>query len=473
MFPSFQIIQGGMGAGVSGWRLARAVSQAGQLGVVSGTAVDVILARQLQMGDTTGDLRRALDALPMPGVAGRVLQRYFIAGGKKDTSSFRPVPMMSHEPSLFSKELAIAAAFVFIFLAKENHSHPVGLNLLEKIQLPTLLLLFGAMLAGVDVVLMGAGIPRQIPALLDRLAAGEEGQLKLDVTGGDVRVSLNPLDFVSPDVLAGLKRPRFLAIVSSPVLAKHLAQKCGDGIDGWVVEHHTAGGHNAPPRGRQPLSSSGEPVYSERDEINAADFTALGKPFWLAGGCGRPGALMKAREAGAAGIQVGTLFAFCEESGLDPAIKEQVLEAAQKGTLTVFTDPKASPTRFPFKVVGLPGTLSESDVYDRRERICDIGLLRECTQKLDGSVVWRCPSEPEEVYAKKGGCMEDTPGRMCLCNALMAGIGLGQRRDDYLEPALLTAGDDLVRLGTLMPGRDRISATDVLDVLLTEPSIPG
>ena len=33
------IIQGGMGAGVSNWRLARAVSEQGQLGVVSGIAL--------------------------------------------------------------------------------------------------------------------------------------------------------------------------------------------------------------------------------------------------------------------------------------------------------------------------------------------------------------------------------------------------------------------------------------------------
>jgi len=36
------IIQGGMGAGVSGWRLAKAVAQCGQLGVVSGTALEMI-----------------------------------------------------------------------------------------------------------------------------------------------------------------------------------------------------------------------------------------------------------------------------------------------------------------------------------------------------------------------------------------------------------------------------------------------
>ncbi len=33
------VIQGGMGVGVSNWRLARAVSSLGQLGVVSGAGV--------------------------------------------------------------------------------------------------------------------------------------------------------------------------------------------------------------------------------------------------------------------------------------------------------------------------------------------------------------------------------------------------------------------------------------------------
>jgi NAD(P)H-dependent flavin oxidoreductase YrpB (nitropropane dioxygenase family) len=41
------LIQGGMGVGVSDWRLARAVAAAGQLGVVSGVALDAVLARRL------------------------------------------------------------------------------------------------------------------------------------------------------------------------------------------------------------------------------------------------------------------------------------------------------------------------------------------------------------------------------------------------------------------------------------------
>ena len=77
-----KIIQGGMGAAVSNWRLANAVSRLGQLGVVSGTALDQILARRLQDGDHGGHIRRALDHFPFPAMAERIWQSYFIPGGK-------------------------------------------------------------------------------------------------------------------------------------------------------------------------------------------------------------------------------------------------------------------------------------------------------------------------------------------------------------------------------------------------------
>ena len=70
-----RIIQGGMGVAVSGWPLARAVALTGQLGVVSGTALEVVLARRLQLGDPGGHLRRALAHFPVPGVADRILRR--------------------------------------------------------------------------------------------------------------------------------------------------------------------------------------------------------------------------------------------------------------------------------------------------------------------------------------------------------------------------------------------------------------
>jgi hypothetical protein len=48
------------------------------------------------------------------------------------------------------------------------------------------------------------------------------------------------------------------------------------------------------------------------------------------------------------------------------------------------------------------------------------------------------------MYIKKKGEESETVGRKCLCNGLMASIGLGQiRPDGYEEPRLVTMGSDL------------------------------
>jgi nitronate monooxygenase len=104
------IIQGGMGAGVSNWVLARAVSKTGQLGVVSGTALDSIMARRLQNGDTDGAMRRALGAFPDSAIAKRILDRYFVTGGKQGAEPFRPIPMFGMNPSKDLLELNVAAS---------------------------------------------------------------------------------------------------------------------------------------------------------------------------------------------------------------------------------------------------------------------------------------------------------------------------------------------------------------------------
>jgi nitronate monooxygenase len=455
-----------MGVGVSGWRLARAVSQCGQLGVVSGTALDLLLTRQLQLGDPGGDLRRALAAFPYQEIARRVIDRYFIPGGKAADAPFRTPPMISHQPRRSVRELVVAASFVAIHLAKEGHDGLVGLNLLEKIQTPTLLALYGALLAKVDVVLMGAGIPRQIPKILDELAAGHPAEMKLDVAGGTepVFIRLDPSEF---GPLPPLKRPLFLAIVSSPVLAENLRRKASGRVDGFVVEASVAGGHNAPPRGPLQVTEAGEPVYGERDRIDPAKFREIGLPFWLAGGYGRIGKLREAQALGATGIQAGTVFALCEESGFEPALKKEILASVKDGSLEIHTDAFASPTGFPFKVARIPGSVGDDRVYGARERVCDLGILRETYQKPDGSVGFRCPAEPEEIYVSKGGDASQTGGRICMCNSLTASAGIGQVRHGVEEPPLVTLGDDLQAVReSLLAGRDHYTAADVVARML-------
>lgn len=468
-FP--KIIQGGMGVAISNWKLARAVSRLGQLGVVSGTGIETILARRLQLGDPGGAVRRALAHFPIPAMVQRVLADYFIEGGKPESSPFCLVPKASLKPSPRFVEPVVLGAFVEVFLAKEGHEGLVGINLLEKIQLPTLPALFGAMLAGVTCVLMGAGIPRTIPGVLDQLAAGEPAALKIDVDG-----SLPGEEFVStfdPRAFGGgtaptLQRPKFFAVISSATLAMTLTRKSNGRVDGFIVEGDTAGGHNAPPRGPVQLSSRGEPVYGPRDVPELEKIRSLGLPFWLAGSYGQPGKLEAALHLGAAGIQVGTAFAFCEESGLHPELKQQAIELSRASRAEVFTDPLASPTGFPFKVAAVAGSLSDPTIFAARERICDIGGLRRPYRKADGTVGYRCPGEPVEDYLRKGGGLEETVGRKCVCNGLFATAGFAQVRPEYgEEPALMTAGNDFDRIAQFLPPeRDSYTAADVVHSLL-------
>lgn len=464
------IIQGGMGAGVSDWRLARAVSRSGQLGVVSSTALDNILARRLQEGDKDGSMRRALGAFPEKLIAGRILGRYFINGGKAPGASYKPVPLYSLEPSRELEELTLAANFCEVYLAKEDHPGLVGINLLEKIQMPTLPSLYGAMLAGVDYVLMGAGIPRAIPAVLDRLAQHEAASLKVHVQGEDGEERLmkfDPWEFLS-HIPRPMKRPKFLAVVSSEVLAMTLAKKSNGQVDGFVVEGPLAGGHNAPPRGPLRLDEKGEPLYGPRDEVSLEGIRDLGLPFWMAGAWGRPDKLKEALSQGAAGIQVGTLFAYCRESGLTEAIKQWVMDKVSQGKIEVFTDPKASPTGFPFKVVRLEGTNSEQMEFEARRKVCDLGYLRQVFKRWNGTIGYRCPGEPEETFKQKEGDPAETVGRKCLCNGLLADIGLAQvQKDGTVERPLVTSGDDIARIGVfLKDGKKSYSAQDVIRYLL-------
>lgn len=440
-----------MGVAVSSWRLARSVSQAGQLGVVSGTAIDVVIARRLQEGDEGGHVRRALANFPFPEIAARVEAKYFRAI-REDGEPFIPVPKLSLRPSSDALELWVTSNFVEVWLAKEGHNGLVGVNYLEKIQMATPSAAYGAMLAEVDYVLMGAGIPSEIPHLLNELADQKPGFVNVTVDGSTVpyRSTFDPLA-ITGVMNPPLKRPKFLAIISAHVLATYLAKDEITRPDGFIIEGFTAGGHNAPPRGTLVLDDDGQPVFGPRDEPDILKVAKVGLPFWLAGGQSTPEQLAQAQAVGAVGVQAGTVFALARESGLLPELRERMLKELQEETLVVRTDAFASPTGFPFKVATLSETMSDNDLYEARPRLCDLGYLRVPYERTPGVVGYRCASEPSQVFIRKGGAESETVARKCLCNGLMANIGLGQTRPDgYTEPPLLTLGADLSGAHELM-----------------------
>jgi NAD(P)H-dependent flavin oxidoreductase YrpB (nitropropane dioxygenase family) len=297
-----------MGAGVSNWRLANAVSQVGQLGVVSGADLDHILARRLQDGDPGGHMRRALDRFLFRKMAEHIWKTFYIPGGKLENASYKTLPKHSKDSPRGLIELCIVSNLVEVSLAREGHDNPVGINYLEKIQAPHLPSIYGARLAGVAYILMGAGIPLKISGVLDLLANHQPATYELQVTAPQKK-------------------------------------------------------------------------------------------------------LREALAAGASGVQVGTAFAFCVESGRREDYKQGLLQKAIAGEANIFTDPSASPTGYPFKAAQLERTLSEPEVYNARPRICDLGYLREAYRTPEGAIEYRCAGEPVSVYVSKGGQEEATVGR--------------------------------------------------------------
>ena len=350
------------------------------------------------------------------------------------------------------------------------------------------------------------------PAILDDLAEHKDIRYNIHTDGceaDDERTHFNfsPKAFWEaagkPEMMdVELKRPNFIPIVSSVLLAQSMLKRARGkgptkGIQGFVIEHNTAGGHNAPPRGFRydpvakshsvDLNERGEPVYGPKDEVDLGKFVKAtkGLPFWLAGSYARADKFQEVLELGGTGVQVGTLFALAEESGMQDHTKQRVLSQLSEKDLTVFTDPVASPTGFPFKVLELDDTLSDKKNYDERPRVCNLGYLRTPYIQTSGKVGYRCAAEPVDDWVRKGGEVEATVGRKCLCNGLMADAGVPQlspfkkegETKRYLEEILVTMGDDVNAAKMFMKqdeaGRWSYSATDVVDYLVAEWEAQG
>jgi NAD(P)H-dependent flavin oxidoreductase YrpB (nitropropane dioxygenase family) len=462
------IIQGGMGIGVSTWTLARRVAQCGELGVVSGTAIDSVVARELQDGDPH-NRRATLQSYPDDDIVEHLLDRFYQPAGRDDGEPYDLLPIHRFNPTARSQRILAAATYAEVRMATEGHDGLVGLNLMAKLKRYTLPCLYGALLAGVDVVCIGAGIPLEEARQLPKLAAGTPASLRLDVDTSQVDDPQGPYtyDFDPADVIDDpptLDRPAFFPIISSDALARIMDAKLPDDhVDGWVIEGPVAGGHNAPPRNKQ--YDGNTPVYDEKDVADLDRIRALGTPFYLAGGYGSPEGLQFARDVGAAGVQVGSLFSLTQESGYPTDVTRRIVRGLHRGTVEVRTEGRVSPTGFPFKVLTVPGTLSDDQHFRARPRMCDLGYLRTAYVDETGRLLGRCPAEPVDDYVRKGGDAEDTEGRGCLCNALMANIGHPQHRDNYTELPLYTGGDALLSLPLGSASDPDYSATEVIDYL--------
>jgi len=458
-----------MGIGVSSWRLARAVAQLGEYGVVSGTAIDTVMVRELQDGDPHHRIR-ALRAYPDQDIVDYIVDRYYVPGGLGTGEPYKLLPIHRFKPTVRSQRILSAAAFSEVYLAKEGHNGLVGINLLCELKRYTLACMYGAMLAGVDGIFMGAGIPKEEAEQIPKLAEGHPAQLRLEVDTSlapdhvaSYYYRLDPSDLL--ETPPRLPWPQFYPIISSDMLARILAKKLPpELITGWIVEGFVAGGHNAPPRNKK-VDECRNPIYDERDVADLDKIAELGYPFYLAGGYATPERFEEALNRGAAGIQVGSLFSLADESGYPEAYKKDLITRIHRNEVTVRTDGRISPTGFPFKVVELEGTLGIPEEQAKRRRHCDLGYLQQAYLDEKGRLNTRCPAEPVDAYVEKGGTREDTEGRGCLCNGLMANIGRAQEQKWGREGRLFTGGDDLVHLPLGSIDQPHYSAADVIRYL--------
>ena len=456
-YPKIRL--GGMGINISDWFLAKTISILNQIGTLSGTALDIVVAIKLQMGDPGGHIRRAFSHFPFQEHPEKVLGAYFVEGGIKKNSAFKAVPYFTIDPNPLLISLTICANYAFVWLAKEDHENPISINYLEKVSMPHIYAITGAMLAGVDEISMGAGIPLQIPKVINDIFEGNTVSYNIPVIGKNVtkyEMNFDPKSFFGKN-LPPLKKPNFIPIISSNLLATMFTTKLPpESVYGFIIEEPTAGGHNAPPRNKS--------EYGPKDLVNYAEIAKLGKPFWIGGSYASPEKLKWALSVGAEGIQAGSIFALCEDSSMDYLIRRKVRLLGFNNNLNVKTDMRVSPTGYPFKVSNVPGTLSDDYIYKTRPRICDQGCLRILYEKPNGTIGYKCSAEPKYLYIKKGGEAEDTVGRACLCNGLLSACGLGNKE----EFPIVTLGDDFSFLEKLMNHEsDSYSAKDAIDYLIS------
>jgi len=466
-----RLIQAGMGVQISCARLANATARLGALGVVSGTGLRHIVIEQVRAGDEVAI--KLAGTFPIRRYVEELLS--YARGGPRHAE---PPPMDHPDPErgAFPRRLAVIAAYVEVLRARAGHRGKVGVNVMWKCALTVLPTIYGAMLGGVDALLCGAGVPMELPDIVCSLETGRRIEYEA-LTGTGTHVLLEAPGDEGASLPAGYRRPALIPILSNFAFPKRIADIWrrdinGAGPDAFVLENHRAGGHNAPPRDKA--------AFGERDEIEtyADRVIALGIPVYVAGAFLRGGTREDMEHwtaRGAHGMQVGSRFALCLESGMREDLKARVIADNAGLETRVLTDNVLSPTGYPFKVVPLSGTLSDSEVYSARKRICNRGYLVSSKWEVlpDGTRRERyiCPAMPEAQYVRLGGDPAESADRVCLCNALLATAGFAADG----EPALVTLGESGVAADRLWTAREIVEdilGTDYVAARERELALP-
>ena len=399
------------------------------VGVVSGVALHLFMVRELQLGDRGGHLHRAFDHFPVPDIAERTWDKYYIQGGKPENQPFANIPMASMHPSKQLEEMAILANFSEVWLAKEGHDGYVGINYLDKIWSLNMASAFGALLAGPHYMCVGAGFPKQFPEILKKLAKYESTEYRPYVEKAgkneDYHMTFNPTNHV-PAGRVEIDPAILTLILAYPALIEREVDQYGDIIKAAIVEGPKAGGHLSPERPEKPF-----------------DLSKIGVPVYLAGGYGSPEGLVEAIDIHkAAGVSIASILALARGSGMIESLQQEIFRRYKNGTLEIVVNPTISPTGFRFRTVKGLG-IENPEIAAGREKICDLGFLRHIAKIRDEQtnqerIEYYCPADPSHGEAG------------CMCNFLAATAGYGQiRKSGEVEPPGVTLGADVSFLDKL------------------------
>ena len=335
------IIQGGMGVGVSLADLAGAVARRGGVGTVSFVALDRLVEKRIG---------RKVDH--REGARLEVARAKELAGGRG------------------------AIALNVMVLVERSFKESV----------------LGAVDAGVDIILAGAGLPMTLPDIV-----------------GDAPVALIPI------VSSG----RALELIC------RRWKRYGRTPDAVVLEGPLAGGHLGFRR-----EDVEKPEFSLEQlfpEVKAAADANGGIPVIVAGGVYDRQDIVRWVEAGAAGVQMGTRFAATEESGASPDFKKALVGAAEDDIEVAFEP--GSPSGLPFRVIkSSPGY--QLALSRTRKPLCDKQYLLHPGK--DGKL--SCPAL-------------DSTDSFCICNVLLSAADYNAKE----EQPIYTCGALAHRVDRIMP----------------------
>jgi nitronate monooxygenase len=334
------IIQGGMGVGVSLHPLASAVAREGGIGVVSSACLDRLVTKRTGVKSTTYEATY-------------------------------------NEVSLSKAAGGYAGINIMVALVRDYESSVKG-----------------AIDAGADVIISGAGLPLGLPSI----------QPPGDTALIPIVSSARALELICKKWEKLGYRPD-ATVLEGPLAGGHLGFK----IDSIDLESNT-------------LERLLPPVKDTA--IKYGDF-----PVIVAGGIYTHADIVRFLKMGADGVQMGTRFLATEESSASTAYKKAVLGAG-KEDIIVAHDP-GSPCGLPFRII------KQSPMYVsalRRARTpkCDKGyvLLKDAEGNFS-----RCIAKESNEHA------------FCICNGLLSSAGYNPEKE---EP-LYTVGTNAYRVDRIVP----------------------